>query len=50
MEFKKTVDIFEFFDLKEYLEKLLNREVDLVTKRALKPLIKDKILNEVVYV
>ncbi len=50
VEFEKTVDFFEFLDLKEFLENLFNRSVDLVTKRALKPLIKDKILNEVVYV
>jgi len=50
VEFKATVDFFEFLDLEEYLEGLLRVKVDLVTKRALKPLIKDKILNEVVYV
>ena len=50
VEFKATVDFFEFLDLEEHLERLLGIKVDLVTKRALKPLIKDKILNEVVYV
>ena len=50
VEFKETVDFFEFLDLEEHLERLLGIKVDLVTKRALKPLIKDKILNEVVYV
>ncbi len=50
VEFKETVDFFEFLDLEEYLESLLEIKVDLATKRALKPLIKDKILNEVVYV
>lgn len=50
VEFKETVDFFEFLDLEEHLERLLGIKVDLVTKRALKPLIKDKILNEAVYV
>ncbi len=50
VEFEKTVDFFEFLDLKEFLENLFHREVDLVTKRALKPLIKEKILKEVIYV
>jgi predicted nucleotidyltransferase len=50
VEFAKTVDIFEFIDLKEYLEGLFGREVDLVTKGALKPLIKDLILSQVIYV
>jgi len=50
VEFKTTVDFFEFLDLEEYLDNLLGIKVDLVTKRALKPMIKNKILNEVVYV
>ena len=50
VEFRETVDFFEFLDLEEYLDNLLGIKVDLVTKRALKPMIKNKILNEVVYV
>ncbi len=40
---------WEFFDLKEFLEKVLDKGVDLVTVKALKPQLKDKILKEVVY-
>lgn len=40
---------WEFIDLKEFLEEILDKEVDLVTVRALKPRLKDKILKEVVY-
>ena len=40
---------WEFIDLKEFLEEILGKEVDLVTIRALKPQLKDKILEEVVY-
>ncbi len=50
VEFRKSVDFFEFLDLQYYLEELFNRKVDLVTPDALKPFIKDKILREVVYV
>ncbi|MGD2247292.1 MAG: nucleotidyltransferase family protein [Candidatus Methanofastidiosia archaeon] len=40
---------WEFLDLKEFLESILGITVDLVTVNALKPQIKDKILEEVVY-
>ena len=40
---------WEFIDLKEYLEKLLDCTVDLVTIKALKPQFKESILREVVY-
>ncbi len=50
VEYSRTVDFFEFLELKEHLEKLLGRKVDLVTKRALKPYMKKDILKQVVYV
>ncbi|MBU7016644.1 MAG: nucleotidyltransferase family protein [Theionarchaea archaeon] len=40
---------WEFLDLKEFLESILNNNVDLVTNNALKSRIRDKILKEVVY-
>lgn len=40
---------WEFLDLKEFLETILNIKVDLVTINALKPQTKDKILKEVIY-
>ena len=40
---------WEFLDLKEFLESILNVKVDLVTFNALKPQIKDRILKEVKY-
>ena len=46
VEFSKPVGL-EFFDLKEYLESVLNKKVDLVTVRALKPTMKERILKEV---
>ncbi|WP_040334444.1 nucleotidyltransferase family protein [Candidatus Magnetobacterium casense] len=50
VEFAEPVDIFEFIDFKEFLENLLGKTVDLVSVKALKPFLKDKILSEVVYV
>jgi predicted nucleotidyltransferase len=47
--FEQPVDIFTFLELKEYLETLLKRRVDLVTEKALKPMIKDHVLSEVSY-
>ena len=47
--FAAPVDLFTFLELKEYLETLLERDVDLVTIKALKPFIRDTILKEVTY-
>jgi uncharacterized protein len=38
---------WEYVDLKEYLEQILGKPVDLVTKNALKRQLKDSILEEV---
>lgn len=48
VEFEKPIG-WEFFDIKEFLEEILGKDVDLVTVGALKPLLKDKVLKEVVY-
>ena len=40
---------WEFVDLEEYLEEILGRRVDLVTEAALKPMLREAILSEVVY-
>jgi predicted nucleotidyltransferase len=45
---EKTFD--NFMGIKFYLEDLFGRKIDLVTEAALKPLIRDPILAEVVYV
>lgn len=50
VEFSEPVGFFTFLGLEEYLEKLLGREVDLVTKKALKPGIGKFILQETSYV
>ncbi|MBS4028591.1 MAG: nucleotidyltransferase family protein [Ignavibacteriales bacterium] len=49
VEFSNTPGLFKFINLENYLSKVLNVKVDLVTKNALKPVIKDTILQETVY-
>ena len=51
IEFKAgTQDIFNLkIDLKQYLKKNLNREIDICRAKYLKPYIKSHILNEVLY-
>ena len=46
IDFDPTKGFFVFIDIKNYLENLLDRNVDLVTKSALHPALKRKILKE----
>jgi len=48
VEFSEPIG-WEFVDVKEFLEEILGREVDLVTVKALKPQIRERIMKEVVY-
>ena len=48
--FNRDIDLFDFLDLREYLEKQLHAKVDLVMESALKPAIGKRILSEVEYV
>lgn len=50
VDFDPRKGLFFFIELKEYLEKLLKRDVDLVTKRALHPALKKRILSEAKHV
>lgn len=50
VEFYQPVGLIEFIALEEYLNEILNTKVDLVLKDGIKPLLRDNILNEVVYV
>ncbi|MCW4025322.1 MAG: nucleotidyltransferase family protein [Candidatus Bathyarchaeota archaeon] len=50
VEFEEPVGLFEFMDLEMYLAGLLGVKVDLVSKKALKPHIGERILEEVVMV
>lgn len=50
VEYKTTPGFFVFLELEDELSKIFNKKIDLVTKPALKPLIKDQILKETVYI
>lgn len=50
VDFFQPIGFLKFIELEDFLSKVLNKKVDLVTKRALKPVIKKEVLREVVYV
>ena len=49
VEFYRTIDMFTFVELEDFLSEVPGVKVDLVMKIALKPRIKDRILKEAVY-
>ncbi len=48
VEFSSPVGFFDFIRLENFLSKILEGKVDLVSKKAIKPAIKDEILKETV--
>lgn len=50
VEFSKTIDLFEYIELENYLSDELGVKVDLVMKSALKRYIGEVILKEVQYI
>ncbi len=50
VEFSRPVGLFQFIDLKQYLEGLLGCPVDLGTPNSLKPRLKDHVIQEAIYV
>jgi len=50
VEFYETPSLLDFIGLEQYLSDLLNIKVDLVSSKSLHPLIKDYIMEDVVYV
>ena len=50
VEFKKPIDLLTFVSLKNHLSDLLNVNVDLAMKKALKPNIRKNILREALYI
>lgn len=49
VEFDRSVNLFEFARLKMFLSEQMGLKVDLVTPDALKPMIKESILNNTIY-
>ncbi len=50
VRYQKTPGLFTFLDLKQYLEDIVERPVDLVTEGALKKQLREKIMKEAVRV
>jgi hypothetical protein len=50
VEFHRPVGLFEFMDVKQYLEDVLGCRVDLGTPDSLKPRLRESVLAEAVYV
>ena len=46
VEIKKRISLLDFIGLKLELEEVLGKKVDLVEYTAIKPILKEKILNE----
>lgn len=50
VKFTKPIGMFKFIELENHLSQLLGNKVDMVTDKALKPAIRNKVLSEVIYV
>jgi len=50
VEFTSPIGLYDFIGLENFLTNTLNQKVDLVSKKALKPAIKNDILKETLYV
>jgi len=50
VEFSSPIGMFDFIRLENFLSKILGKKVDLVSKNAIKSIIKNDILSETVYV
>jgi len=48
VEFSKTIDLFKYIELEEFMSKKLGVKVDLVMKDTLKPRIKERVLKEAI--
>ena len=49
VDYQKPPTLIMLVELKEYLSSLVNMKVDVVTKKGLKPRIREKVLSEVIY-
>ena len=50
VEFDSPIGFFDFIRLENFLSQILHQKVDLVSKKALKPAIKEDVLKETIYV
>lgn len=50
VDFDEAPDLLTFIELERYLERHLRKKVDLVDREGLRPQLRERILNEVLYV
>ena len=50
VDFSEPIGLIDFIKLENYLSKLLKLSVDLVPEDGIKPALRSRILNEVVYI
>lgn len=50
IELERPMGMFRFIDLEDYLSRAVGRKVDLVTRKAIKSVVKNSILKETVFV
>ena len=50
IEFERPIGFFKFIELEDYLTEKLGIKVELVTKDALKPLLRPQIMKDIIYV
>ncbi len=50
IDYKSGITLFEIVNLKDFLENLFKKRVDIAFKKSLKPRIGKQILSEVVYI
>lgn len=49
IDYEKAPTLFKLVELRSYLNELMGMKVDVVTKKGLKPRIRERVLSEVVY-
>lgn len=50
VEFDRPLGIFGLMDLEDYLKGMIGKNIDIVTKKTLKPSIRERVLKEAMYV
>lgn len=50
VEFREAIGFFDFIKLENFLSEILNKKVDLVSEGALKPILRNEILKDLIYV
>lgn len=49
IDYEKAPTLFKLVELRNYLNELMEMKVDVVTKKGLKPRVRERVLSEVVY-